>query len=95
MSFRYRKDKLDIKKVILSGVLSRNKKILYFTAAANFSIKEPKMFPAQFTSIIFIRDSNVNSFFLDFNPPPREDKTIVYSMLGVNIPGVLIRLDGK
>jgi hypothetical protein len=95
MSFGYRKDKPEIKKAILGGVLSRSEKILYFAAAANFGVREPEMFPARFASVISMRGSNANGFFPDFNPPPREDEAIVYGTLGVDVPGASISPDGK
>jgi len=94
MSFGYRKDKPEIKKAILGGVISRSEEILYFAAAANFGVREPEMFPARFSSVISIRGSNANGFFPDFNPPPREDEAIVYGTLGVDVPGASIRPDG-
>lgn len=94
MSFGYRKVKPEIKKAILDGVLSRSEKILYFAAAANFGVRESEMFPARFESVISMRSCNVNGFFPDSNPPPREDEAIVYGTLGVDVPGASIP-DGK
>lgn len=95
MSFGYRKDKPEIKKAILGGILSRSEEILYFAAAANFGVREPEMFPARFPSVISMRGSNANGYFPDFNPPPRANEAIVYGTLGVDVPGASIRPDGK
>ncbi|KAF2786666.1 subtilisin-like protein, partial [Melanomma pulvis-pyrius CBS 109.77] len=95
MSFGYRKDRPEIKKVILGGVLSRSEEILYFAAAANFGVREPEMFPARSPHVISMRGSNASGFFPDFNPPPNESEAIVYGTLGVDVPGASIRPDGK
>lgn len=86
MSFGYPEEIGSISASILDAVKRRNRKVLFFAAAANFGGNQKEMFPASHEHVISMRAADHLGTYQDFNPPmdipgPRE-----YMTLGKDVP---------
>lgn len=91
MSFGFSKEMPVISRAIRKALMDRDDAILFFAAAANSGANEEEIFPANHESVISIRGTNSQGFFLDFNPPRSPDETVVYGTLGAEVPSAWLR----
>lgn len=86
MSFGFADEQPCIGHAIREALYKRKDSILFFAAASNSGANDREMFPARHDSVISIRATNANGDFEDSNPPKREDESMVFGTLGVDIP---------
>lgn len=86
MSFGFADEQPCVSDAIREALFERNDSILFFAAASNHGANDREMFPARHQSVISIRGTNANGKFEDFNPPKREDESLVFGTLGLDVP---------
>ena len=91
MSFGFSKEMPDISRAIQQAVSHTNDAILFFAAAGNDGGNSGEMFPANHPSVISIRGTDSQGYFLTFNPPRNRHETVVYGTLATNVPSAWLR----
>lgn len=86
MSFGYPEEVGSISTSILDAVSRRNKKVLFFGAAANFGGNQKEMFPASHEYVISMRAADHLGAYQDFNPPMDIAGPTKYMTLGKDVP---------
>jgi Subtilase family len=91
MSFGFSKEMPDISRAIRHAVADTDDAILFFAAAGNDGGNGGEMFPANHTSVISIRGTDSQGYFLKFNPPRNRHETVVYGTLATDVPSAWLR----
>jgi len=95
MSFGFADEQPCISDAIRKALYDREGSILFFAAASNHGANDREMFPARDDSVISIRGTNADGDFEAFNPPKREDESLVFGTLGLDVPSAWPNSNGE
>lgn len=95
MSFGFANEQPCISDAIRKAIYDRGGSVLLFAAASNYGANDREMFPARDDSVISIRGTNADGDFENYNPPKRDDESLVFGTLGLDVPSAWPNSDGE
>jgi hypothetical protein len=98
MSFGFATRQDAIAKAIDQASIARQRKIVFFAAAANDGANKAELFPAYLSSVISVRGTNHYGSFVDsYNPPPvaTNVSSALFGTLGLDVQYDFPSLDTK